>query len=125
MTNPVKPESFAALNELADHVYETARSKGFHDEPVPMAVSISNLHSETSELWESFRNGTLEKPCDKAEKMKALGLEPLTCQEEEIADIIIRALDTAKERGIDAGRAVRIKDAYNQSRPHRNGGKAA
>lgn len=123
--NEARPEAFAALNELADHVYETARSKGFHDEPVPMAVSTANLHSEVSELWESFRNGTLNQFCDKSEKMKAIGLEPLTCMEEEIADVIIRALDTAKENGIDAAKAVRMKDAYNKSRPHRNGGKAA
>jgi len=124
MTNEARPDAFASLNELADHVYETARSKGFHDEPVPMAVSTANLHSEVSELWESHRNGTLNHFCDKSEKMKELGLEPLTCMEEEVADIVIRALDTARENGMDVGRAVRIKDAYNKSRPHMNGGKA-
>ena len=121
MTNEARPDAFNSLNELADHVYETARSKGFHDEPVPMAVSTANLHSEVSELWESYRNGTLNRFCDKSEKMKELGLEPLTCMEEEVADIIIRALDTARENGMDAGKAVRIKDAYNKSRAHKNG----
>ncbi len=123
--NEAQPSAFGALNELADHVYETARSKGFHDEPVPMAVSTANLHSEVSELWESFRNGTLNRNCDKSEKMKALGLEPLTCLEEELADIVIRALDTARENGVDIGKAVRVKDAYNAKREFRNGGKAA
>jgi len=114
-----------SLNSLAEHVWKTAQSKGFHDEPVPMSVSAANLHSEVSELWESYRNGILQKPCDKAEKMKALGLPELTCLEEELADVVIRALDTARENGVDIARAVEAKDAYNQTRPHKNGGKAA
>lgn len=118
-------DAFDALNVLADHVWTTAKDLGFHDEPVPMSVSAANLHSEVSELWESFRNGTLNLHCDKSEKMKATGLEPLTCMEEELADIIIRALDTARENGVDVARAVRVKDAYNRTRPHKNGGKAA
>lgn len=124
MTNEARPDAFSSLNELADRVYETARSKGFHDEPVPMAVSSANLHSEVSELWESFRNGTLNTLCDKSEKMKALGLRPLTCMEEELADIVIRALDTARENNVDISEAVRVKDAFNTSRPHMNGGKS-
>jgi NTP pyrophosphatase (non-canonical NTP hydrolase) len=125
MTNQARPDAFDALNELADHVFDTAKTKGFHDDPVPMSVSAANLHSEVSELWEAFRNNSLNSFCDKAEKMKALGLSPLTNLEEEIADIVIRALDTARENGIDVGNAVRVKDAYNKTRPHKNGGKAA
>jgi len=121
----IRPEAWSALNEIADHIYETAKSKGFHDQPVPMANLVANLHGEVSELWESYRWNALHKPCDKAENMRALGLPTLTSLEEEIADIIIRALDTARETGVDVARAVRVKDAYNQKRPHRNGGKAA
>lgn len=123
--NEARPEAFAALNELADHVYDTARSKGFHDDPVPLSISTANLHSEVSEMWEAFRNNSLHSFCDKSEKMKAIGLNPLTNLEEELADIVIRALDTARENGIDIGNAVRVKDLYNKSRPHKNGGKAA
>lgn len=123
--NKLEASSISALNALADHVWETAKSKGFHDEPVPISVSCANLHSEVSEMWESFRVGKLHQPCDKAEKMVALGLPKLTCLEEELADIVIRALDTARENGVDIARAVAAKDAYNQSRPHKNGGKAA
>lgn len=115
----------SALNVLADHVWSVSKSKGFKDEPVPVSTSCANLHGEVSELWEAFRAGKLNEPCDKAEGMRKLGLEPLTCAEEEIADVIIRALDTAKDLGIDAGRAVAVKDFYNQHRPHRNGGKLA
>jgi len=119
------PHGFSVLNQLADHVWEVAKSKGFHDEPVPMAESSSNLHSEVSEMWEAYRLNKLHEPCDKAAKMKTMGLPELTCLEEELADIVIRALDTAREHKIDIARAVLAKDAYNQQRPHRNGGKAA
>jgi gas vesicle protein len=43
----------------------------------------------------------------------------------EVADIIIRALDTAKDLDIDVARAVAAKHEYNKHRPHMNGGKRA
>lgn len=116
---------FLSLNAMAEEVWKTSSAKGFKDEPVTPATMVANLHAEVSELWEAYRAGTLHKLCDKSEKMKALGLEPLTCAEEEIADIIIRALDTAKDLRIDVGRAVAVKHEFNGHRPHRNGGKLA
>ena len=121
---PIDADSLQVLNLLTMHFWRVAKSKGFHDEPVPMAASVANLHSEVSELWEAFRNHKLHKPCDKAEKMELLGLPGLTCIEEELADIFIRCLDTAREHGVDLAKAIRAKDAYNQTRPHKNGGKA-
>lgn len=112
----------ADLNSLAQHVYEIAKAHGFHDDDdrrERIAEFIANLHGEASELWEAWRKGNLHKPCDKATA------EPLTCAEEELADILIRTLDTAITLGVDIERAVRIKSAYNESRPHRNGGKLA
>jgi NTP pyrophosphatase (non-canonical NTP hydrolase) len=53
------------------------------------------------------------------------GRRPLTCIEEELADIIIRTLDTAQAFGVDIDRAVTAKMAYNATRPHRHGGKLA
>ncbi len=63
--------------------------------------------------------------CDKADKMIANGIHPLTCLEEELADILIRTLDTAHAFGIDIDRAVEAKMAYNATRGHRYGGKLA
>ena len=91
-----------ALNELADAAYTNACQKGFHDGdnckvPVELyAKWTANIHGETSELWEAARKGQLLQPCDKE--------CPLTCEEEELADIIIRVFDTSKARGIDIGR---------------------
>ena len=121
-------ESLEVLNRLRDHVHEVASNKGFHDpdmEVQGMARYVANLHAEASELWEATRAGRLHEPCDKADKMVAVGIAPLTCAEEELADIVIRVLDTAKILGVDIGRAVALKDAYNQTRSHRHGGKSA
>jgi len=99
-----------------------------HREPkgrIDVATFDANLTAEVAELWEAYRDGTLDKPCDKAAKMKALGLPELTCAEEEMADIIIRTLDTAEFWGLDISRAVKAKHLFNQSRPHRHGGKKA
>jgi NTP pyrophosphatase (non-canonical NTP hydrolase) len=49
----------------------------------------------------------------------------MTCAEEELADIVIRAFDTAYAIGVDIGTAVLKKADYNKKRIHRHGGKRA
>lgn len=109
------------LNTLRDQVHGLAKDKGWHDDIMPeidyMAKAVANLHGEISELWEAARKGELHKQCDKA--------CPLTCIEEELADIIIRALDTAGSMEVDIEAAVSTKHFYNATRPHRHGGKLA
>ena len=80
----------------------------------------NNLHDEVSELHEAWRNNKLNDPCDKAEKMAAAGLPPLTCKEEENADIVIRVLDNCRHLGIDIARAIEIKHSFNATRERRH-----
>lgn len=116
-----------ALNELSKAAYDNAAIKGFHDgdnckTPVELyAKWTANIHGEVSELWEAARKGKLKGPCDKATLDDIKRDEFLTCEEEELADIIIRVLDTAGARGINIGRAVLLKMAYNATRPHMHG----
>jgi len=107
------------LNEWAAEVWQISDDHGFHDENVNTAppMWVANLHGEVSEFWETYRKGTLNELCDKP--------IDLTCAEEELADIIIRALDNAAQMGIDIEEAVRVKSAYNRTRPFRHGGKKA
>jgi len=42
----------------------------------------------------------------------------------ELADVIIRVLDTAGALGLDMERALSLKHEYNKTRPHRHGDKA-
>ncbi len=114
-----------ALSVIAEAVHSNAVEKGFQDPPQDLATMNQNLIGETSELWEAFRKSALDKPCDKTEGMEALTGETLTNMEEEVADIVIRALDLAAKFGVDISKAVRIKHAYNRSRGWRHGGKVA
>lgn len=112
-----------AINEAAEFCYQNAVNKGFHEEDSQhTTVSnfgrwTANLHGEVSELWEAAREGNLDHPCD-----KNCGL---TCAEEELADIVIRAFDTATAFGISIGDAIAKKHAYNQGREKMHGGKLA
>lgn len=118
----------ATVNEIAREMYEIARDHGFHsDSPIPgsgekptvdrLGKFVSNLHGEISEFWEAARKGKLDEPCDKE------GCE-LTCGEEELADLVIRAMDCAVVLGVDLGAAIRKKSEYNRSRPFMHGKKA-
>lgn len=141
MKDAYTPEELSILNDLAQAVARNADRKGFRDAMknlmapeqwngelgalVRSAVYTSNLHGEASEFWEAYRGGSLDKPCDKAAKMEALGLPPLTDAEEEIADLLIRTLDQAQAHGVDVAKAVSVKMAYNATRPALHGGKKA
>lgn len=112
-----------ALNDLSEIIHQNAKEKGFYDDSSDRsdvenyAIWAANIHGEVSELWEAARKGQLLNTCDK-------GID-LTCEEEELADIIIRALDIAKARHIDIGRVVLTKHEYNTTRSHKHGGKLA
>lgn len=112
-----------AIDALSEIVYENAANKGFHDADNSRSalenygIWTGNLHGEVSELWEAARKGELLAQCD-----KNIGL---TCEEEELADILIRVLDTAKARNIDIGNAVMVKHQYNTTRPLMHGGNLA
>ena len=116
------------INQLADAAHENAKSKGFHDskdhgETDEQFVTLHTnlLHEEVAELFSAVRTGQFDKPCDKAEKMIALGLPSLTCAEEEYADIVIRVLDQCRRLGIDIQRAIQAKHGYNTTRERLHG----
>jgi len=111
-----------ALDRIAAKVYKIAAEHGFHEGEVigkeaatkeRIAIFIANLHSECSELWESSKRGSLFDECDKNIGVTSAG--------EELADIIIRALDTAHTLGISISSAVSLKSAYNETRPYKHG----
>jgi NTP pyrophosphatase (non-canonical NTP hydrolase) len=111
-----------AIDRTAKTMYQIAADHGFHEGetigvvPVErLGMFIANLHGECSELWEAARRGKLDESCDKG--------QDLTNAEEELADIVIRAMDTAHSMGISLGTAIARKSAYNRSRPYKHGKK--
>ena len=116
-----------SLKDLSEEVHNLAWEKGWHNkdegEDALIERACNNLHDEVCELHEAWRNNQLHELCDKAEKMKAHGIEPLTCIEEEFADIFIRVLDNCLRLGVDIQSAVERKHAFNATRETRHGGK--
>jgi len=119
------PEESASkvLGDAAAEMYRIAADHGFHEKhvqgqvPEDFGAFCMNLVGEISELWEAFREGRLDVQCDKKCE--------LTCAEEELADVVIRSMDTAVQLGVDLGRAVALKAAYNRTRPYKHGNKRA
>ena len=110
-----------SIKELAELVHKNAMDKGFHpsgeSDAQYLAQFCNNEHGEVSELWEAWRLGKIMLMCD-----KRCGL---TCLEEELADIVIRALDAAERLDVDIERALLLKHEYNTTRDFRHGNKLA
>lgn len=107
------------IKELVQTCWEIAETHGFHEPSMNNTAPswVANLHGEVSEFWEAYRKGSLCEPCNKP--------IPLTCAEEELADIVIRACDVAAQMNIDLERAINTKCEYNKDRPYKHGGKKA
>lgn len=107
------------INELADLVHKNAVEHGFHpleeSEYIFISNQCNNIHGEVQELWEAYRSGTEDDLCDK-------NIE-LSQKEEELADLIIRALDIGRRLKINIVQAVNIKHNYNTTRPFLHGKK--
>ena len=117
-----------SLDAIKTRVHALAKEKGWHEDTTEtrgqfIERTCNNLHNEVSELHEAYRNGQLDAPCDKAVKMREAGIVPITCLEEELADIIIRVLDSAARLNVDIATAVERKHAFNATRAYRHGGK--
>jgi len=73
------------------------------------------IMTEGAELLEEYRAGTEREPSKR--------IPEFTREEDECADIVIRALDLAGARGLRLGPAIAAKLLANRSRPRAHGGK--
>jgi NTP pyrophosphatase (non-canonical NTP hydrolase) len=94
------------INQLCKEAFETAKSKGWHDEPREMGTLLALIHSEVSEALEADRKGWHDNFT------------------EELADICIRVFDLCGSLNIDLEKAILEKMEYNKGRTYKHGGKA-
>lgn len=103
------------LNSLAKNVHAMACEKGWYDQPRHDLEVLCLMHSELSEACEGLRHGN---PPDEH-------CPEFSSAEIELADCIIRILDTCHHKGWNIGEATVAKITYNATRPYRHGGKLA
>lgn len=110
-----------SLNQMSQSVNEWAISKGWWEPAKSFGEQVALFHSELSEALEEFRNG--HPPTEIYTSVDKQGMDKPEGVAVELADCIIRIMDTAAHYGIDLESAIEVKMAYNQKRPYRHGGK--
>lgn len=103
-----------SFNDYAAYIHDWARRKGFWDGDARNdGEIIALMHSELSEALEAVRRG--DPPDDKIPQFSGY--------EAELADCVIRIMDTAAARGLRVGEAIVAKMAYNEGREYKHGKK--
>lgn len=95
-----------SINQLCQEAFETAKSKGWHDETRETGTLLALIHSEVSEALEADRKGDQENFA------------------EELADVCIRIFDLCGSKGIDLENAIVDKMNRNKGRSYKHGNKA-
>lgn len=130
------------LTLLADDVFKANAEKGFHDQERTIDRDLMLIIGEISEGHESIRKGDHRNEQTPLEWMEVLdkisqAYDPDDTDtfkamfessvkdtfNDELADAVIRILDTCGKRGIDIHRHVQYKLLYNRTRAHKHGKK--
>ncbi len=131
---------YTSLNELADKVHDLAKEKGWYDPPKSFTEALMKVVGELSEAEDEYAHGNEiaevyfnndiygkhEYPSNDAVapdiNFPGTYLKPEGIPVE-LADVLIRLLDTCAYYGIDIDSAVKLKHDYNKNRSYRHGGK--
>lgn len=138
------------LKELQSQAHQIAVEKGWWENDRNMGEQIALMHSELSEALEEWRRnpdptvvwyGYPESLARECSHIETVSQEPTqTCNHRdaastirgkpegfgvELADCVIRILDTCETYGLDLEALIVEKMNYNRTRPYRHGGKSA
>lgn len=129
-----------SLNNLKADAFKTAQKSGFHDNdynPLKLISMLALLFQEVAEALEADREGNYCKASFNPFDDDFIDVDIMDDQEfnlfyinhvkgtfeEEIADIIIRALDICGFKSIDIDEYVKNKMRYNKIRKYKHGKK--
>ena len=105
------------LELMAQDVAYVNRINGWYEDERTFGDEVALLHTEVSEAFEAFRDWGFEPTYGPGNPHKPEGVGS------ELADVLIRLLDTAYRHGIDLMAEYRQKMKYNLTRGYRHGGK--
>ena len=116
------------LTSWSKEVHEANVAKGFYDEPKQFGTLMALITSELSEALEADRHKIsadlvhFESLLSEGHDFVSVFRETIKDSvEDEIADALIRILDTAGYLGIDLQKHVDLKLRYNATRAQRHG----
>lgn len=107
------------IKELQKECHKISVSKGWWEGERSIAEQLANIHGEASEAWEQHRVEKDPTYWYYGENDKPEGF-PV-----ELADIVIRVMDTCQAYDIDLEWFMNLKNNYNKTRPYRHGNKNA
>lgn len=137
LPSPTDLRNNVSLNDLAKEIHATAAEKGFWDKDRNMGEMLMLMTSELAEALEEHRaskpdfylepDHIFPPDCTPAHYLAAAPETQALAKPEglavELADCLIRILDTLAARDIDIDALVRAKMAYNSSREFMHGKK--
>ena len=106
------------LKEMQAEVLSVNTNNGWFESDRTVGDDVALLHSEVSEMFEAFRDGGLADQTGGRFQMDEYGEEFETTPKpegfgSEVADVLIRLLDTCERRGIDLDFEYDRKITYN------------
>lgn len=107
------------ITEWVEEAYETSKKAGWHEpgQEATIDKALNNIHGEVSEINEELRRGHAPDHVYTGPSGEPKGIPS------ELADVLLRVFDTARQFNIDLEKALEDKNAYNKTRPYRHGGK--
>lgn len=103
------------ISKMQKEIHENAKKHGWWEEERNFGELIALCHSELSEALEEHRAG---HPV--TETYFPVGVKPEGVPSE-LADCVIRIMDMCEHFGINLEEMIKIKHAYNTTRPYKHG----